>query len=235
FFFFQAEDGIRDGHVTGVQTCALPIYESPRARGVFLNELARRVEALPGVAAAGAVNLAPLGGINWESAQIEGQGDSSRVTFITSVAGHYFSSLGLPLREGRAFTETEDERGDPVVIINETMARHYWPRESALGRRIRYGRDASARWLSIVGVTRDIKQGSLGGAVQDQVYVPYAARYPWSDMSFVVRTSGDPISVVPLVRAELRQLDPTVPLTNVMPMQGLVDRSIWDRRLYGTM
>ena len=210
-------------------------YESPRARGVFLNELARRVEALPGVAAAGAVNLAPLGGINWESAQIEGQGDSSRVTFITSVAGHYFRALGLPLREGRGFTETEDERGDPVVIVNETMARHYWPRESALGRRIRYGRDGSARWLSIVGVTRDIKQGSLGGAVQDQVYVPYAARYPWSDMSFVVRTPGDPISVVPLVRAELRQLDPTVPLTNVMSMQALVDRSIWDRRLYGTM
>ena len=210
-------------------------YESSRARGVFLNELARRVEALPGVAAAGAVNLAPLGGINWESAQIEGQGDSSRVTFITSVAAHYFRALGVPLREGREFTATEDERGDPVVIINETMARHYWPRESALGRRIRYGRDSSARWLSIVGVTRDIKQGSLGGAVQDQVYVPYAARYPWSDMSFVVRASGDPISVVPLVRAELRQLDPTVPLTNVMPMQGLVDRSIWDRRLYGTM
>src|SRR5256885_1624094 len=109
-------------------------YAPPRARGVFLNELARRVEALPGVAAAGAVNSAPL-----------------------------------------------------------------------------------------------------GGAVQDQVYVPYAARYPWSDMSFVVRTPGDPISVVPLVRAELRQLDPTVPLTNVMPMQGLVDRSIWDRRLYGSM
>src|SRR5207253_7544034 len=140
FFFFQAEDGIRDGHVTGVQTCALPIYESPRARGVFLNELARRVEALPGVAAAGAVNLVPLGGINWESAQIEGQGDSSRVTFITSVAAHYFRALGVPLREGRVFTETEDERGDPVVIINETMARHYWPRESAFGRRIRYGR-----------------------------------------------------------------------------------------------
>src|SRR5207253_5855451 len=65
--------------------------------------------------------------------------------------------------------------------------------------------------------------------------VPYAARYPWSDMSFVVRTPGDPIRVVPLVRAELRQLDPTVPLTNLMPMQALVDRSIWDRKLYGTM
>ncbi len=84
-------------------------------------------------------------------------------------------------------------------------------------------------------MTRDIKQGSLGGAVQDQVYVPYAGRYPWSDMSFVVRTPGDPISVVPLVRAELRRLDSTLPLTNVMPMQALVDRSIWDRRLYGTM
>src|SRR5256885_17155649 len=84
-------------------------------------------------------------------------------------------------------------------------------------------------------MTRDIKQNSLSSAVQDQVYVPYAARYPWSDMSFVVRTAGDAISVVPLVRAALRQLDSTVPLTNVMPMQGLVDRSIWDRRLYGTM
>src|SRR5207244_12394107 len=74
-----------------------------------------------------------------------------------------------------------------------------------------------------------------GRAVQGQVDAPCAGRYPWSDMSFVVRTPGDPISVVPLVRAELRQLDPTVPLTNVMPMQALVDRSFWDRRLYGTM
>src|SRR5256885_1376022 len=166
---------------------------------------------------------------------LQSAGRSSRVTFIPSVAAHYFRALGVPLREGREFTETEDERGDPVVIINETMARHYWPWESPIGRRIRYGRDSSARWLSIVGVTRDIKQGSLGGAVQDQVYVPYAARYPWSDMSFAVRTPGDPISVVPLVRAELRQLDPTVPLTHVMPMQALVDRSIWDRRLYRTL
>src|SRR2546430_2866853 len=85
-------------------------YAPPRARGVFLNELARRVEALPGVAAAGAVNLAPLGGVNWESAQNEGQGDSSPVTFLTSVAAQYFPALRLPLPGGRGVTETEDGR-----------------------------------------------------------------------------------------------------------------------------
>jgi putative ABC transport system permease protein len=210
-------------------------FESARARGAFFDELARRVEALPGLVAAGAINIPPLGTVNWERARIEGLEDSSRITVINSVAGHYFRALGAPLRAGREFTEAEDERGDPVIIINETMARHYWPGESALGHRIRYVRDASERWLTIVGVARDIKQGSLGAVEQDQVYIPYGGRYSWSEMSFIARTAGDPLSVVRSVRAELREMDPTVPLIDVMPLQALVHRSYWNRQLYGTM
>jgi len=212
-----------------------PHYATVRGRGAFFNELTRRLEALPGVSAVGAINLIPLTGINYEGVAVEGRDDASETALVSAVEGHYTRALGIALREGREFTEAEGERGGHVVIINETMARHYWPRESPLGRRIRFGRDPAAPWWTIVGVSPDLKQGSLAATVQHQVYVPYAQRYSAWVLSVIVRTAGDPMSAVAMVRAELARIDPTVVLDDIRPMQAVVRRSYWDRRLYGSM
>jgi putative ABC transport system permease protein len=210
-------------------------YDSTRVRGAFFNELVRRLEALPGVEAVGATNLLPVGSINWEGVQVERHDDSARTTLVTSVAGRYFEALGIPLVEGRTFTEMESERGGPVVIINETMRRRYWSRESPLGRRVRFGRDPAAPWHTVVGVSRDVKQGNLETGVQDQVYVPYAQRYSWQNMSVIVRSAGDPMRSVSMVRAELARIDPTVALYDVQPMEGVVRRSFREKALYSDM
>jgi len=212
-----------------------PRYATVRGRGAFYNELTRRLEALPGVSAVGAINLIPLTGINYEGVAVEGRDAASETALVSAVEGHYTRALGIALREGREFTEAEGERGGHVVIINETMARHYWPRESPLGRRIRFGRDPAAPWWTIVGVSPDLKQGSLAATVQHQVYVPYAQRYSAWVLSVIVRTAGDPMSAVAMVRAELARIDPTVVLDDIRPMQAVVRRSYWDRRLYGSM
>ena len=209
--------------------------EEVRARSVFFSEFTKRIEALPGVRAAGAINLIPLRGINYEGVKIEGQTDSPEPPLVSAIAGHYVRALGLGLREGREFTEAEDERGGLVAMINATMARHYWPRVSALGRRFRFGRDPAAPWWTVVGVAPDIKQGSLAGGVRDQVYVPRSQRYSSMGMSAIVRTAGDPMRAVAMVRSELARIDPAVTLNDIRPMQDIVWRSFWDKRLYGGM
>jgi putative ABC transport system permease protein len=220
-------------------TASIPVegarYQSARVRGVFFNELANRLEGLPGVEAVGAINLLPLLTTNWEGVQVEGYDDSTRTTLVSSVAGHYLRALAIPLRQGRAFTATEDAGGGGfVALINETMARHYWPADSPLGKRIRFGRNPADPWWTIVGVFRDHKQGGVDQGLRDQVYTPYASRYSWSTMSLIVRTAGDPLRAVGMVRAELARLDPTVPLYNVRSLADIVRQSYWDRQLYGT-
>src|SRR5436309_82467 len=221
--------------ITAHDALTCPRSATVRERGAFYNELMRRLEALPGVSAVGAINLIPLTGINYEGVAVEGRDAASETALVSAVEGHYTRALGIALREGREFTEAEGERGGHVVIINETMARHYWPRESPLGRRIRFGRDPAAPWWTIVGVSPDLKQGSLAATVQHQVYVPYAQRYSAWVLSVIVRTAGDPMGAVAMVRAELARIDPTVVLDDIRPMQAVVRRSYWNRRLYGSM
>lgn len=210
-------------------------YQDASVRGGFFNDVTRRFETLPGVEAVGAINLLPLGTINGDGAVIDGYGDSARVVLVSSVTGHYLRALGIPPLEGREFTETETERGDLVALVNQTMARHYWPQGSALGHRIRLQRDPPGFWRPVVGVSRDITQGQLQNGRQDQVYIPYGRQYSWSTMSFVVRSRSDPIGLVGMLRAELKLADPTVPVVDVTSMDDLIRRSFGDRRLYASM
>src|SRR5437773_2562968 len=114
-----------------------PRYATVRGRGAFYNELTRRLEALPGVSAVGAINLIPLTGINYEGVAVEGRDAASETALVSAVEGHYTRALGIALRAGREITEAVGERGGRVVIIHEREARAYWPRESPQRRRSR--------------------------------------------------------------------------------------------------
>jgi putative ABC transport system permease protein len=231
----NVDTGFDPSHVI---TMRIPLeggrYSDPIIRGGFLNELTRRFEAVPGVEAAGAINLLPLGTINGDNAVIEGTGDSTRGVLVSSVTGHYLHALGIPPIEGREFTDAETARGDFVAIINQTMARHYWSQGSALGHRIRFRLDPQGFWRTIVGVSRDITQGQLQNAHQDQVYIPYGRQYSWSTMSWVVRSAGDPTGLAGILRAELKAADPTVPIEDLTSMKSLIRRSFGDRRIYAS-
>jgi putative ABC transport system permease protein len=153
------------------------------------------------------------------------------------VSPDYFSTMGIPLRRGRPFTDRDDESAPAVAIINESAARRYWPNEDPIGQRISLG-DPPA-WREIVGIVADVKQTALESGVEPevsiprrQVFVSLGNGYERAMTTLIVRTSGgDPTSVVPLVRAAVANVDRQQPLGEIRTMETLIAESVAPRRL----
>jgi putative ABC transport system permease protein len=214
---------------------ALPRIKYPEAqqRINFYQELVARVQHLPGVTEAAAVNFVPLGRNNSSSNfRIEGQpappsGKEPHADFRV-VTDRYFQAVGTPIRQGRAFTEA-DKQGSPlVVIINEQLARRYFPQGDAIGKRLVI--DEKDGPIEIVGIAGDVKDDDLDEEARLTVYRPFRQEAWWS-MALVARTSSDPAQLAPAVRAELRAIDPEQPVYNIKTMEQVVDESISAKRL----
>lgn len=214
--------------------------EYPDQAGIadFYSRLIDRVEGLPGVRSVGAARLLPLTSTmgDW-SIQIEGRpmqpGDNPHGDWQVVTPG-YFTTMGLDLVEGRFIERTD--RGDalPVVVVNETMAAEYWPGESAVGKRFRMG-GPDAPWFTIVGVVRDVRHASVTEEPRTEMYHPHdqfrlAAGFTPAAMTLVVGTSGDPLSLVAPLRAELRAMDPNVPLADIASMEQVTSRALSEPR-----
>ncbi|HKG91901.1 MAG TPA: ABC transporter permease [Gemmatimonadaceae bacterium] len=218
-------------------------YDSLQQRTVFFDQLLARVRALPGVTSAGIINNLPLGGSNNNSSiVVEGQipklGDEP--IFEVRWAGPgYLESMKIPLRSGRFFTEQEARDTAPaarVAVINEYMAKKFWPNEDPVGKRFKFGNasDTLNRWVQVIGVAGDIRHKRLSAPPDLQGYMPYA-RGGWRNMTLVVRTSGDPARATGQVREAIRAVDPALPAYNVYTMDDVARRSTWQQRLYGKM
>jgi predicted permease len=196
----------------------------------FYHDALAKVRALPGVESAGVVTHLPFGGNNWgNSYEVEGQPAAAGVQHgaqIRPVSPGYFSTLQIPLKQGRDFTEHDNENSPGVTIVNEVFAQRYWPNESPLGKRIRFGRD----WLSIVAVCGSIKHSGLDVAPDAEIYVPYpqtpagALTFVGRQLNFVVRSTA-PASVAPLLRGLISSRDPNL-VVRINNMQTLIDDSI---------
>jgi hypothetical protein len=159
----------------------------------------------------------------------------------TAADADYFAALGAPLVAGRAFTPAEAaDSAAAVVIVNATLARRTWPGVPALGRRLALARGpggAPARWLTVVGVARDVR-GRLDRAPDNQVYVPLAAQLG-RDVTFLVRArdarAGTEAGVLPSARAALGALDASVPVAALEPMTTTVRAATADNRLVGAV
>ena len=145
------------------------------------------------------------------------------------VSPDYFRVLGIPLRSGRLFTE-QDRRGAPgVVVINETLARKYFPGEDAIGRRVQGGRGGPLEWLTIVGVVGDVHLAGVAHEVGPQFYLPYLqAGCP--RMSVVARTAGDPLQLAAAVCAQVESLDRDQPVFEVHTLEQLLSNTMAPRR-----
>jgi putative ABC transport system permease protein len=187
------------------------------------------VRALPGVQVAGMVTHLPFGGNDWGNGfDVEGQPEHARAEYsaqIRPVSPGYFPALGIPLKLGREFGESDNETAPGVAIVNEVLAKRFWPNESPLGRRIRYGKD----WLSIVGVCGNIKHARLDADSNMEIYVPYpqmpeaVMKFLGRGMNYVVR-SPSPGSVAGELRGTLRALDPPL-IVKVNTMEALIRES----------
>jgi putative ABC transport system permease protein len=213
-------------------------YDVPEKRQDFFKQLLERTRALPGVESAGAISYLPLSGGGWgRSLTVEGLpvlpvGQAPSINHCV-VTPDYFRAMGITLLEGRDFAEADAGDATKVVIIDEGLAREYWPRESPLGKRVRFGPpEANEPWHVIVGVVREVKHESLNLTQRKSVYLPHA-QVSIGSMALAVRTrGGNPESLAAAVRAQVRELDPNQPVTAVRTMSEIVSRSVWQSRLY---
>jgi len=216
-----------------------PAYDSAWARSAFLDRLQPQLAAIPGVRSAALINLLPLtGSNNITIVEAEGQeyrpGEEPTVNFKV-VYGDANRALGVPLRRGRSLTLQDVADSARAVVINETAARHLFPGQDALGRRVRFGRATdSVPWYEVVGVAADVRDRDPSRPVPNQAYLPYRD-WEYRTMSIVLRTEGDPMQVAAAMRAAVQGLDPLLPVFNVSSLDRLVQQSWWDRRLYSQL
>jgi putative ABC transport system permease protein len=196
----------------------------------FYHDALAAIRALPGVESAGVVTHLPFGGNSWgNSYEVEGQPAATGVQYnaqIRPVSPGYFATLQVPLKQGRDFSEQDNETAPGVTIVNEVFAQRFWPNESPLGKRIRFGKD----WLSIVAVSGSIKHSGLDVAPDAEIYVPYpqtpagALTFVGRQLNFVVRSTA-PATVAPLLRGTISSRDPNL-VVHVNTMESLINDSI---------
>ena len=217
-------------------------YPGPEQQRAFFDALRSRLNAVPGVSRAAVVSNVPFGGSSGRVLDIDGRPAPSeeraqRVGTVL-VSPEYFETLSLAMRQGRAFTESDGGPGAEVVVVNERFIARFLPGEEALGRRIRLREDRAhaqpAPWLTIVGISPNVRQGDQQSTEPDAVvYEPYRLR-PSGAMSILVRADA-PTSVITAVREAVRTVDPDQPVFNVQTMDELLALARWPYRVFGSM
>ncbi|HJX92784.1 MAG TPA: ABC transporter permease, partial [Pyrinomonadaceae bacterium] len=207
-------------------------YKGDR-REIFYRELLERVRRLPGVTSASIADNLPLsGGIGWGGITIEGYQPSAGQEMIQSdarVAGvGYFETMMIPLINGRLFDEHDTEKSSQVIIIDEKMARNYWPNSNPIGGRIKFGSESENPWMTIVGVVGAVKQYDLESESRVTMYMP-TAQAMGGTMYLVARTTV-PSSVAATITSEVRSMDPNVPIFDVKTMDQRLSESLGRRR-----
>ncbi|MDQ6888584.1 MAG: ABC transporter permease [Gemmatimonadota bacterium] len=215
-------------------------YRSRAALGRRVDEVVRRVEALPGVVSATASNLVPFGGGGGGSSiVIEGhpaaRGEEPHIWYA-GVTAHFFRTIGVRVLAGRDLTDAEGSDSVGVAVINQTMARRFWPRASAVGERFRLVEDTSGKWITIVGIVPDIRNNGLDPSSRPEAaaYLPY----PWlatRNTGLTIRTTIPPAQIAASARAALRAADPSMPVFEVRTVEQVRRLSFWQFGLFGWM
>jgi predicted permease len=220
-------------------------YDSTSTKQQRVEEILRRVEALPGVGAATVSNLIPLnGGGSGDRVIVNGRtverGKEPRLLW-TGVAGHWLETFGVKLESGRSFSQAELRDSSRVAIIDRTMAVRLWPTTDAVGQRFRLASDTSNRWFTVIGVARDIRLTQLDntGPPRPSAFMPYGFLPSRNNGLMVRMRSGSgpasPTSLTSTVRAAIRAADAAVPVFEVKTMEKVRDLSFWQYGLFGSM
>jgi putative ABC transport system permease protein len=205
-------------------------YKEESQVAAFYNDLLQRVKTRPGVESVAAVNFLPLGGSNSSDAYLvegapkppPGQENIGRYRVCTP---NYFSTMRIPILQGRAFTEQDKAGAQLVVIVNETLARKHWPGENAVGKRIRFDAPIDkAPWMEIVGVSKDVRH-ELTLEVKPEYYLPHA-QDSWNGMVLVARTTVEPTSLAGAIRQDVWAIDKDQPVSDVRTMQEVRSISV---------
>ena len=234
------DPGFRPEGVLTMQI-ALPAakYAKPEQARAFYRELVTRVGQLPGVQAAGAISNLPLSGESSGTATVDSRvvsgPDASPEVDQRVVTPGFFRAMGISLIAGRYIDDRDSDTTPPVAVIDETMARTYWPNEDAVGKRIKLGdMKSTLPWMTIVGVVRHVRYRTLEARSRVQLYWP-EAQNPTNFMGLGVRTTGDPMALAPAVQRVVLGLDAQQPVDHVLTMEEVMADSLARRRLTLTL
>ena len=235
FRVIEADAGVR---TAGVLAVNVPMPESryakPEARVALVEQLLEKLVATPGVRSA-ALTFPLLGG-NQNSFNVEGRPEpppgQRPSTDVTRVTPDYFKTMGLRVIEGRTVEATDRADTPAVCVIDETFAKTYWPGESAIGKRVKFGNlnDPEPPWMQVVGVVAHVKNYGVDQPSRVEIYLPFYQR-PASTPTILVETAGDPASLTPGVREAVRSLDPALPIYAVRTLNDVVASQMAPRRL----
>jgi predicted permease len=213
-------------------------YPDARASQVFADRLLPKLATLPGVERAASVLLRPLWGVagmDWP-VTIEGQSPTDAVqnplTNLEAISSGYFETMEIPLIEGRAIGDADREGQTAVAVVSQSFAKRFWPEGVTLGRRLRFplpGSPYDRQWFTVVGVVGDAKYRELRGSRLD-LYIS-SAQCPYPVHQFVVRTTGRPDALVNAIRAEVRAIDPALPIDDVVVLRDAVESQVANPRL----
>jgi predicted permease len=206
-------------------------YDYEQSADLF-RQLVPRLAALPGVRAAGAVNVAPF--LGWQTGmdyvpgtRLPAEPREWRSAGWRAVTPGYFAALQIPLRRGRLLDSTDVYPAPEAMLVNETMARLAWPDGDPVGQQVTL---ANTRTMTVVGVVADTRQMALDSVPGPTMYFAHA-QLPWKSMWLMVRTTGDPVAALDAVRREVHAIDPRLPLARVGPLTRLVDDAAAEPRL----
>ena len=237
----DVDAGFNPAHVLTLRT-SLPnqTYAEPAAMVRAYAEVGRRLRESPEVQSAGAVTGLPLASTrgDWDI-RIEGRPTDNQRSIAADwqvVTPGYFEAIGTALRAGRTFTDADAANTLPVIVVNETMAKKFWPGISAIGRRLTMG--GNGVWITVVGVVADVHHRGLDLLPRPEMYRPHTQfRYGGADapavptMTWVVRTSGDPRAATSYARAAIHAVDASLGISDVATMEQVLADSTSDRRL----
>jgi putative ABC transport system permease protein len=230
----------------GVLTASISLpasaYKDPGQRIAFWRHLFEQLESIPGVVASGAASSLPLTQHNTGTGLIvEGrpipQPTEIPIVWFRTVNAAYFRAMEIPLRSGRSFND-QDQKGPPVAIVNETMARRHWPNEDVIGKRFTSGLPPPGRpitWITIVGVVGDLRHKGLNVEADAEVFWPYQQHAP-AGLSLAVRvTDSDAAQFAPLLRKAISSVDRQQPVSQIRSMEQILEGSIAAQRLSVTL
>ena len=229
----RTETGLRTESVLTLQVPLPPSrYDSDEKIRGFYAELLERVAGLPGVDAAGAINLLPLqnwgynGNFEVEGFEPKSISDAPFAEFRVVSSG-YFAAVGVPLLEGHLPRDDGAAEYSGEVLVNRRLAERQWGADSAVGKRVRFGGDGN--WLTIAGVVGDVRNVGLEREVSPELYLPIAAE-PSPGMSLVLRTTVAPETLGGAVRAAVRELDADQPVAQVQTLEQVVSTYLSNSR-----
>ena len=209
-------------------------YNNPDARLAFKEQFEQRLSAIPGVKGVAIAGAMPtqIGNSNGIFIQSRPWTANEPVPFVTTarVNDGFFKALGVPLVAGRTFNSSDVAAGTPVMVITEAFAKKYFPKDDAVGQQVRYGPpNPNQPWTTVIGVVGNVRNNPLALAAEPMMF--FSQRQQPFGETFAVRATGDPLAMMPTVRAALKAIDPGLPIYEVKTLDALVAEGFAARRL----